>query len=832
MTYRKRQGRRALVAVAVTGLVLTASISAAHAEVAAQAAPDPGNPSAAASPDSRIRPSADPVPGQYIVTLAQSGVTAQGAVDRSDDLARRYSGRVIQHYSRALDGFAVRLSPGQAAALAADPAVATVEQDSYVHTDTTQANPPSWGLDRIDQPALPLDNSYTYTTGAAGVHAYIIDTGIRASHSDFGGRASVGADFVGDNGNGVDCSGHGTHVAGTVGGSAYGVAKSVSIVAVRVLTCGGSGSVSNVVAGIDWVTANAIKPAVANMSLSGTSSPTLDNAVAASIASGITYSVAAGNNSSNECTSTSPAEVTTALTVASTGNYEDASAPVSDARSSFSDFGPCVDVFAPGAYVTSDWYTSDSATNTISGTSMSTPHVTGVAALCLAAHPTATPAQVGAGIVAAAVPAVTGAGAGTTNRLLDTSVPCNVSPNPPAVTATVNGSAIQLAWTIPGDGGSPLQSFKIYKATTSHAETVLTTISNPSATSYDDAAVVPGTTYYYEVSAVNGIGDGALSNEVSAQVGTSHPLDVFAAGSDGSLLYRLDVVGGSWGALGPTTVGNPSVVSDGTSLWAFIRGSDNGLWYRKRTGTTWSGWVSLGPSIVSDPSAVWDGTRLWVFARGSDSGLWYRQWNGTTWSAWATRGTSIASNPSTVWDGAHARLWVFARGPDNGLWYQQWNIFGWSGWVGLGPSISGDPEGVVAGSSVWVFARGADNGLWYRRNTGPGPTTWGPWTPRGTTMISSPSAVSDGTNVWVFGLASDNGTWYQQWNGSSWLGAWTTLAPGPAFAGNPAALWDGANVWVFARGTDKAVWYRKLASGSWTSLGQSVKSDPAPIVWP
>jgi subtilisin family serine protease len=255
-----------------------------------------------------------------------------------------------------------------------------------------------------------LSTTYTYSTTASNVHAYIIDTGILTTHTQFGGRASSGFDFVDNDSNATDCNGHGTHVAGTVGGSTYGVAKGVSLVAVRVLNCSGSGTTAGVVSGINWVTSHAIKPAVANMSLGGGASTSLDNAVSASVASGVTYAVAAGNSNANACNS-SPSRVATAITVGATSR--------TDARASFSNFGSCLDIFAPGVGITSSWFSSTTATNTISGTSMASPHVAGGAALVLAKNPSFTAAQVTSALIAASTTGVvTSAGSGSPNRLL------------------------------------------------------------------------------------------------------------------------------------------------------------------------------------------------------------------------------------------------------------------------------------------------------------------------------------------------------------------------------------------------------------------------------
>jgi subtilisin family serine protease len=379
---------------------------------------------------------ADAVAGQYIVVFRDKAMDRGATGTMASRLASRHSGRIGHVYYSALRGFSVTLSATQARRLAADPDVDYVEQDATVSIDGTQAPTPSYGLDRLDQRALPLNNSYTFPGTASTVHAYIVDTGIRLSHHDFGGRASSGFDAV-DGGSADDCNGHGTHVAGTVGGSSFGVAKGAALVAVRVLNCQGSGTNSQVIAGVDWVTRNAIKPAVANMSLGGGANTALDNAVTNFIASGVSYSIAAGNSNADACGS-SPARVAAAITVGATTQ--------TDARASFSNVGTCLDVFAPGQSITSAWFSSDTATNTISGTSMASPHSAGAAALILAANPSFTPAQVRDKLVADATPnVVTGAGPGSPNRLLFVSN--SATPPPPSTTVFSDTFETATGWT-------------------------------------------------------------------------------------------------------------------------------------------------------------------------------------------------------------------------------------------------------------------------------------------------------------------------------------------------------------------------------------------------
>jgi subtilisin family serine protease len=460
----------------------------------------PGN----ATPTAAIRRIAGAVvPSQYVVVLDDVAAADVSAV--ANDLARRHGGRLGFVYRSALRGFSVSVGALGALAIASDPRVSYVEEDGVAKLVATQTGPP-WGLDRIDQRDLPLNSTYSYNATGSGVRAYIIDTGIRTTHADFGGRASSGFDAI-DGGAADDCNGHGTHVAGTIGGSTYGVAKQVSLVAVRVLDCGGSGSNSQVIAGVDWVKNNAVKPAVANMSLGGGANTALDTAVRNAINSGVTFGIAAGNGNilgmAQDACGTSPARVAEAITVGATGT--------NDAKASFSNYGTCLDIFAPGVNTLSSWNTSDSSTNTISGTSMATPHVVGVAATYLQTAPNAAPSAVASALTTNATNGkVTSPGSGSPNKLLYSAfVGGGGGNNPPVANFTSSCTGLSCNFTdtsTDSDGTIASRSWNFGDGGTS-------TATNPSHT-----YASPGGTFTVTLSVTD---NGGASNSTSKTVTVS-----------------------------------------------------------------------------------------------------------------------------------------------------------------------------------------------------------------------------------------------------------------------------------------------------------------------
>ncbi|MCB2204572.1 S8 family serine peptidase [bacterium] len=419
----------------------------------------------------------------------------------TDELMRGNSGKVHYRYHHAIKGFAATIPPQAVEGIRHNPNVAIVEPDGIVSKNGTQNNPPSWGLDRIDQRYLPLDNTYNYPNQGEDVTAYIIDTGIRFDHQEYNGRAFSGWDFVQNDNDASDCDGHGTHVAGTVGGTTVGVAKKVTLIAVRVLNCQGSGTWSGVVAGVDWVTANASGPSVANMSLGGGYFSIINTAVENSIAAGVVYAVSAGNSNANAC-NYSPASAPNALTVGATTS--------SDGRSYFSNYGSCVDVFAPGSSIRSSTMNSTSSYANWSGTSMASPHVAGVAALYLSSNPNATPAQVNAAIVNGATSGVvSNPGSGSPNLLLYNMI---AGPPPtPTVPADPSGLSVSnigqnsadISWN---DNSSNETGFRIeYKVSSNSTWSSTTVGSNVTNTTL--SGLSSSTTYDVRVFAYNGTGD-------------------------------------------------------------------------------------------------------------------------------------------------------------------------------------------------------------------------------------------------------------------------------------------------------------------------------------
>jgi serine protease len=567
--------------------------------------------------------SENPIEGRYIVVLKDEVVRFAGERSNKPEIAtvagqlsRAHGVKLEMSYSKVLPGFVVTASDKALAMLMQDSRVAYIEEDSWVHASATQSGA-TWGIDRVDQRNLPLNQQYQYDTTASNVHVYIVDTGIRTAHNDFGGRVGNGYTAINDGRGTDDCNGHGTHVASSAAGSTYGVAKAARLHPVRVLGCNGSGTNSGVIAGMDWVANNHVKPAVANMSLGGGASTASDQAVQRMHNAGVTVVVAAGNDNANAC-NYSPARAPVAITVGSTTS--------TDARSSFSNFGSCLDIFAPGSSITAAWHTSNSATNTISGTSMASPHVAGVAALYLANNPSATPSQVATALINNATPnKVTSAGSGSPNRLLyslfggggggpDPEPPTGSLSNGVPVTGLSGATNSERRYTLQVPSGASALTFAL-SGGSGDADLYVRYGSAPTTTTYDCRPYQSG--------------NNETCNISTAQAGTYHVLVRGYSSYSGATLVGSFQTGGGGGGTAPCSGSNCTAFT-GSLGSGQAQIQPNGNYYQSGAGAQ-RGWLT-GPA-------------------NADFDLELYRWNGSAWTRVASS-LSPTSTESINYNGA------------------------------------------------------------------------------------------------------------------------------------------------------------------------------------
>ena len=718
----------------------------------------------------------DAMPGRYVVVMNPDHV---GTESVAQNVIAEHGGELHFTYRRTLNGFAASLSPAAVDELRRNPGVRYVAPDAMAFPDSIQTGA-TWGLDRIDQRALPLDG--TYTSGRAGqsVSVYVIDTGIRTTHADFGGRASVGVDFVADGQNGQDCQGHGTHVAGTVAGARYGVAKQAQVVAVRVFGCTGGGPLSTVVAAVEWVTNYAQKPAVANMSLGGSAYAPLTEAVRASVASGVVYTVSAGNSDADACTR-SPANAPEAITVGSTTRTDD--------RSHFSNWGTCLDLFAPGSGITSASIASDSANTISSGTSMATPHVAGVAALYLQGNPTAAPATVSAHIVAMGTTgAVVNAGLGSPNKLLFSGLTAET----PFAALEVNPGELTFNFVRPvagtaASGAMPEGSFAPAFATAGEGEPKAVRAGaavGPAATANDVALAKPVL--------LSNVGNVPIEWEAAAGAAWLAP-----GSSDGYLLP------------GGTASVDVAVNASGLAL-----GSHNGQVTFANAGGT-SGPVHLGVTVhVIAPLTLTLGRALTGRSGQGGSAVYYAL-SVPAGAAGLTIGTSGGSGDVDMHvsygevpsDYAHCSPYMIGNNetcsvasPPAGTYYVL--LYGADAYAGvtLAAYLAGPPPspGVVVARphsatsmrATWADTTGNETGFTVSRRTETAPGTWGAWAEVGTVPANTnqfTQTVTAGT-TYQYRVRACNGVGCSSWSAAA-PSAVPTSAPAAPFGA--AALATG-----------------------------------------
>jgi subtilisin family serine protease len=701
---RAHARRRCLTALLIAGVAF-ATVTAAEADAAPPTPPasdaqppttvDPagggevdtgGNTVLGSSPAASVQGRS--VAEQYIVTVEDSADLG----DVKSDLVAE-GAAITNTWDGAVSGLTAKLDDAAVSALEQRPDVIAVEPDHLLHASGTQTGAP-WNLDRIDQRTLPLNGTYSVAETGRGVTAYVIDSGIRPTHTEFVGRVARGAYWDFGDGTGInDCNGHGTHVAGTVGGTTWGVAKEVTIVPVKVLQCTGSTTASILIEGINWVIADhqSGAPAVVNMSIGGRPSAAVDDAVNQLIADGITVVVAAGNDSAQTC-SNSPARVPSAITVAASDQ--------NDNEASFTNHGSCNDIFAPGVGIQSASYQSDVGSLILSGTSMAAPHVTGAAALVLQRAPSATPAQVWQAISDDASRGVLSVCCGDPNALLHVGPPApSVPPSPP-----VAGDGPSAASARPGQLDVFIRGFddavwtRHFDGTTWSGWTslggIVTTV--PSVVSPG-----PGRLYLFARGADHALWTrsfdgvswsgwsslgGILSTGAVAASRAQGTVDVFVGGGDGAVWYKsLGATGwGGWGTLGGFITATPAAASAGPgTVGLFVRGGDNALWFQTFDGSAWSGWGTLGGVLTSAPGAASRSTGSYeVFVRGNDLALWTRSLS----SGWSTLG-GLLTSPAAAASAVPGTMDVFARGGDNALWAEHDGGGGFTGWYTLGGGL-------------------------------------------------------------------------------------------------------------------------------------------------